>query len=240
MSGLGEAIAREGHRLIFLNVFLQQMGVPIPAEPTLVVAGSLAARGRLSLAHIAGAAMLATLIADLTWFVVGRRYGGRALAFVFRLSATPDAHRSRMERLFVRWGPAAFALAKFIPGLPMAGPVLAGSLGLTVGVFLVYDLMAMGLWAGAFTGIGMIFHSDVERVLRALEGLGRWALLVGAVVAVGLALRSWRARRRGRAAGVAAELLRARDAAPATAVASEREIAFPARPPLASPQLPGS
>jgi membrane protein DedA with SNARE-associated domain len=50
VSGLGETIAREGHRLIFLNVFLQQLGVPIPAEPTLVVAGSLAARGRISFA----------------------------------------------------------------------------------------------------------------------------------------------------------------------------------------------
>jgi membrane protein DedA with SNARE-associated domain len=158
--------------------------------------------------------------------VIGRKYGGRALAFVFRLSAAPEARRSQLERLFLRWGPATFALAKFIPGLPMTGPVLAGSLGLTVGVFLVYDLIAMGLWAGAFTGIGVIFHRDVEHVLRALEGLGHWALLVGAIVAVGLVLRGWRARRvRARAAGgIAAEVLRAGDATNSSVVFAQREI----------------
>ena len=45
-----------GHRLIALNVFLQQIGVPWPAEPTLLVAGSLAARGRLPAVGVIGAA----------------------------------------------------------------------------------------------------------------------------------------------------------------------------------------
>jgi membrane protein DedA with SNARE-associated domain len=183
-----------------LNVFLQQIGVPVPAEPTLVVAGGLAAHGRLSIVNIAIAALTATLIADLTWFLIGRRYGGRALTFVFRLSSAPEARRSQTERLFKRWGPAAFALAKFIPGLPMSGPVLAGAFGLTFGVFLLYDLLAMGLWAGAFAGLGMILHEDVDRVLRVLDGMGGWALLAGGVVAAALVLRAWRVRRRARSA----------------------------------------
>jgi membrane protein DedA with SNARE-associated domain len=191
VSGLAAAIAQQGQRLIFLNVFLQQIGVPLPAEPTLVVAGSLAARGRLSIAGIAGAALVATFVADLTWFVVGRRYGARALRLVFRLSSSPEKHLGQIERLFSRWGPAAFALAKFIPGLPMAGPVLAGGLGTTLRVFLLYDLLAMGLWAGAFMGLGMIFHRDVDLAMRALDRLGGWGLLLGAVVVAGLALRFW-------------------------------------------------
>ena len=83
MSGLGAAIAQQGQRLIFVNVLLQQIGVPMPAEPTLVVAGSLAARGRLSLGGIASAALVATVLADLTWFVIGKRYGKRALRLIF-------------------------------------------------------------------------------------------------------------------------------------------------------------
>src|SRR5438552_45931 len=41
-------LAQHGVPLVFGNVLLQQIGVPIPAEPTLVVAGSLAAKGLLS------------------------------------------------------------------------------------------------------------------------------------------------------------------------------------------------
>jgi hypothetical protein len=46
---LVSVIAEQGLALVFAHVFLQQLGVPIPAEPTLVVAGSLAARGLLPL-----------------------------------------------------------------------------------------------------------------------------------------------------------------------------------------------
>jgi membrane protein DedA with SNARE-associated domain len=191
VSGLGAALAEQGQRLIFLNVLLQQIGVPVPAEPTLVVAGSLAAGGRLSVVVIAGAALMATLLADLIWFMVGRRYGKRALRLVFRLSSSPEHRLDQTERLFSRWGPVAFALAKFIPGLPMAGPVLAGGLGTTLRVFLVYDLLAMSLWAGAFTVLGIIFHRDVDRALGALEHLGGWALLVGAALVIAAIARGW-------------------------------------------------
>jgi membrane protein DedA with SNARE-associated domain len=192
VSGLGAAIAQQGQRLIFVNVLLQQIGVPMPAEPTLVVAGSLAARGRLSLAGIASAALVATVLADLTWFVIGKRYGKRALRLIFRLSSSPDEQLSRTERLHSRWGPAAFALAKFIPGLPMAGPILAGGLGTTLPIFLLFDLLAMGLWAGGFTLLGMIFAHDVERALGALDRFSVWGfLLAAAVLVVGVVVRRW-------------------------------------------------
>ncbi len=79
MTGLVAAIAEQGQRLVFFNVLLQQIGVPVPAEPTLIVAGSLAGRGRLSVPGIAIAALVATLLADLIWFLIGKRYGARAL-----------------------------------------------------------------------------------------------------------------------------------------------------------------
>jgi membrane protein DedA with SNARE-associated domain len=197
VTGLGAALAHEGQRLIFINVFLQQIGVPVPAEPTLVAAGSLAARGRMSVAGIALAALVATLAADLTWFAVGRHYGARALHLVFRLSPSPAQYLNQAERLFSRWGPAAFALAKFIPGLPMAGPVLAGGLGTPLCVFLVYDLLAMGLWAGLFTGLGMVFQRDVDRALRGLDRLGGWGLLLAAVIVAAVIVRQWQRARVG-------------------------------------------
>ena len=199
LSELGAALSGHGDRVIALNVFLQQIGVPWPAEPTLMVAGSLAARGHLRVAGIVGAALTATLVADLTWYVVGRRFGARALRFVLRASSAPEKNLLRTERLFARWGPAAFALAKFIPGVPMVGPVLAGGLGTTLLVFVFFDVFAMALWASTFTFIGMVFHRRVEDAVGALERLGGWALiLAGAVVVVALTLRLWR-RMRARA-----------------------------------------
>jgi membrane protein DedA with SNARE-associated domain len=198
VSALGGALGEHGPRLVALNVFLQQIGAPLPAEPTLVVAGSLAARGRLSVAGVVGAALGAALVADLTWFVVGRRFGARALRVVLSRSSTPEKHLSQVQRLFARWGPAAFALAKFIPGVPMVGPVLAGGLGTTLPMFVLWDVLAMALWAGIVTGLGMVFQRHVELALGTLDRLGGWSLILagaGAVV-VGVALRLWRQHER--------------------------------------------
>jgi membrane protein DedA with SNARE-associated domain len=98
------------------------------------------------------------------------------------------------------WLQLAFVLVKFIPGLPMAGPILAGVLGTTLRVFLVYDLVAMALWAGAFTALGMIFHRDVDLGLRALDRLGGWGLLLGATIIAVLILRRWHSARAAAAA----------------------------------------
>jgi membrane protein DedA with SNARE-associated domain len=191
VSGLGAAISQHGGWLVLLNVFCQQIGVPLPAEPTLVVAGSFVARGRLAIVSIAAATLVATLVADLIWFVIGRRYGGRALGLVLRLSSTPHKHLTRIERLFARWGPAAFAIVKFIPGLPMTGPVLAGSFGTTLPTFFACDLLATSLWASAFIGLGIAFERDVEFLQTALDRVGGWALLAGAALVVGVTLRRW-------------------------------------------------
>jgi membrane protein DedA with SNARE-associated domain len=204
VSGFGAALGEHGQWLIALNVFLQQIGVPVPAEPTLVIAGGLAARGRLPVAGIIGAALAATLVADLTWFFVGKRYGARALRLISRLSSSPAKRLGQIERLLARWGPPAFAVAKFIPGLPMVGPVLAGGVGTPLRVFLFYDVLAMSLWAGAFTGVGMVFQRHVGLALKALDRIGGWGLLLGAAVVAGLALRLlYRARAASAASGAA-------------------------------------
>jgi membrane protein DedA with SNARE-associated domain len=207
MGGLETAIANQGGPLILLNVFLQQIGVPVPAEPTLLVAGSLVARGRLSVFAIGGAVLTATLVADVTWYLVGRRYGARALRFALRGAAKPEERLDQTMRLFARWGSAAFALAKFIPGVPMVGPVLAGGSGITWRVFLLYDVVAMSAWAGAFTGLGVFFANDVGRIMKLLDRVGVWGLVIGAGVVGVLAARALMRRRRAAAAPDRPELV---------------------------------
>ena len=41
-------ITQYGLALVFANVLIQQMGLPIPVVPTLIVAGALAADGKFS------------------------------------------------------------------------------------------------------------------------------------------------------------------------------------------------
>jgi membrane protein DedA with SNARE-associated domain/rhodanese-related sulfurtransferase len=193
---LVSVIAEQGLLLVFGNVLLQQLGVPIPAEPTLVVAGSLAARGLLPLPNLVGVTWLAVLIADSTWYWLGRRYGNQVLRVVCRLALSPDSCVRNTEQTFTRWGLKSLAVAKFIPGFSMVAPPMAGAMRVSWTSFLLFDLMAAALWSSVGIGAGLIFYRQVDRVLAGLSGLGGWAPVVGVILLAAFVGWKWVQRRR--------------------------------------------
>ncbi len=176
MDGIVELIGRYGVLVVFANVLVEQAGVPLPALPTLIVAGALAAEGRLSAAAVVAAAVVASLLPDAAWYLVGRRFGYRALRTVCRVSVSPDSCVRQTEAVFERYGLASLVVAKFIPGYSTVAPPLAGILGTPLAPFLAYAAGGAALWAGLPVALGMLFHSTVERLLASLERLGTWSL----------------------------------------------------------------
>ncbi|HEY3570553.1 MAG TPA: VTT domain-containing protein [Thermoanaerobaculia bacterium] len=189
-------LLRYGLALIFANVFLEQVGVPIPALPTLIVAGALAQRGRMDLWPVLGVALLGSLLADTVWFLIGRWQGHRVLRTVCRLSLSPDSCVRGTEDLFERAGMPSLLYAKFIPGYNTIAPPLAGAMNKTLISFLFWDALGSLLWLGSGVTLGYVFHHAVNQLLKHLEDLGFWA---GVVLAVGLALvilwKWWQRRR---------------------------------------------
>jgi len=193
---LDSVIGEEGLLLVFANVLLQQLGVPIPAEPTLIVAGSLAARGLLPLPRVVGVTWLAVLIADSTWCWLGRRYGDKALRVVCKLALSPDSCVRTTEQTFSRWGLKTLSVAKFIPGFPMVAPALAGAMRTKWSSFLFFDLVAAALWSSLPIGAGLIFYRQVDRLTAALARLGGWAGIVVGIVLAAFVSWKWLQRRR--------------------------------------------
>src|SRR6187549_2018437 len=85
-----ELVIGYGIAVVFLNVFLEQIGAPIPAVPTLIVAGALSRNGQLSSTETIIAAVAGSLLADYIWFLLGRRYGYAVLRTLCRVSLSPD------------------------------------------------------------------------------------------------------------------------------------------------------
>ena len=100
------SIMQYGPWLVFGNVLLQQLGLPVPVWPTLLVVGSLAA-GWPQLALALVAAVGAAMVADRFWYWLGRRYGYKVLALLCRLSLNPGSCVTQTEQRFGRWGAPA-------------------------------------------------------------------------------------------------------------------------------------
>jgi membrane protein DedA with SNARE-associated domain/rhodanese-related sulfurtransferase len=181
---------------VFANVLLEQIGLPIPAVPTLVLAGALSADGRLSAGAVLGVALLACTIGDTAWYIAGRRYGNRVLKLLCRVSLSPDSCVRQSETQFERWGRLALVLGKFVPGLSTIAPPLAGVMRLRWPEFLVLNGIGILLWAGLAVGAGMLFHAQVDYLIGRLEDLGAVAAVLGAALLGGyIALKWWQRRR---------------------------------------------
>ena len=195
MKQLVQLIVARGVPLIFINVFLEQLGVPVPAVPTLVIAGALSRDSKMSSTHVLIAAVLASLIADWIWFMLGRRFGYRILRTLCRISLSPDTCVRDTEERFERWGLKSLLIAKFIPGFATVAPPLAGAGQRSTLAFLIYDGIGAILWAGTFVAAGRVFHRAIDRVLLALENLGWWAVVVVASVLMLIIVIKWAQRR---------------------------------------------
>jgi len=196
MQDLIALVAHYGLVLVFLNVLLEQIGLPVPAVPTLVVAGAAAAAGQISAAGVFGVAVLGCYIGDGVWFAGGRIYGRRVLRLLCRVSLSPDSCVSQSEYHFERWGKAVLIVSKFVPGLSAVAPPLAGAMRMGWPSFIFLNGIGIALWAALPIGAGMLFASEIERVIGALERYGLLGLeLLGALLAAYIALKWWERQR---------------------------------------------
>lgn len=212
MPDIARLLEEHGLGLVFANVLLEQVGLPLPAVPTLMLAGALASEGKLSGTAVFAAAFAASLIGDTLWFVAGRRYGSRVLKLLCRISLSPDSCVRQTEYRFERWGVLTVVLGKFIPGLSTVAPPLAGAMRYSWLSFLALNALGIAIWALAALGGGMLFHAEIARAVAVLADVGAVGLyFVAALLAAYIALKWWERRRfykMLRVARVSAEQLR--------------------------------
>jgi membrane protein DedA with SNARE-associated domain/rhodanese-related sulfurtransferase len=185
-------IAEFGLLAVFLNVLLDEGGLPLPAYPLLAVAGALAADGQLSVVSVIAAAVSGSFIADTSWYWIARRHGRRVLALLCKLSLSPDTCVRQTETLFIRVGPATLLFAKFIPGLGNIAIALSGITRVRPAVFMLFELVGASLYLSLPVLLGWLFHDAVTKILDTLARLGAigLAIVVGAM-ALYLFLRWW-------------------------------------------------
>lgn len=182
------------------NVLLSQIGLPIPAEPTLVLAGaSVFSHPSIALPLIVGASCMCVL-ADVVWFLAGRHYGSRILQLLCSLSLTPDICASDTLVRFDSWGANALVIAKFIPGISLLAPPVAGALKMPWRTFLTRTSVASLLWVCLFLGSGYLFNRQIRQLIPLLAQFKPLIIPTLVALAVLYVAYKWWGRRRLRAA----------------------------------------
>jgi len=178
MASLSHLIHTYGVLIVFGIVLVEQLGLPIPAFPILIIAGAMAVDGGANWPVFLAAAVVACLISDFFWFRAGRYYGRRILRLMCKISLSPDSCVSQTEDNFGRWGAKSLIVAKFIPGFSSIVSPLAGATGTRTHHFLAFSAIGGLLWSSVGMGIGAWFHDSIDDVLAWLHAMGSTAVMV--------------------------------------------------------------
>ena len=176
--------------MIFLAVFANQLCLPIPSILFLITAGALAKTGSLNLEGVILVGVAGCVLADSAWFAAGRRCGYRIVRGLCGFSTDGQQNAVRARRFFARRGLATLMFAKFVPGLDILMPPLAGTLDGETALFLVFDTVGAFLWSSGYCLLGYLFADHLDVVAVALARFGR---ILAIVLAGVLCYLLWRA-----------------------------------------------
>jgi membrane protein DedA with SNARE-associated domain len=197
MPDSGSLLETWGYIAIFAVVILGNMGLPIPEETILILAGYLVWDGQLRLPIVLVVGLVSAILGDNLGYWLGRELGRRAIEryghWVFVTTKRLDA----TQRIVARYGPLAVFVARFIPGFRfLAGPV-AGITGVRPLPFVVANVLGASLYVPAAVGIGYAiglgWGDYLVRAERAVGRLEHWIPTV--VISVTVTLLLWRALR---------------------------------------------
>ena len=170
------------------SVFL---GVLIPGEIAIVLAGVLANQGRLPLSGVLAVAILGAVVGDSVGFAVGKRYGHSLLGRLPQRLVRPshvEATTSALRRL----GGRAVFVGRFTAALRALVPGMAGMSGMHYRTFAVWNVIGGVVWASAFVLLGYLAGTGYAAIEHRATEAG---LVLLAVVAVVIAVKVRRHRR---------------------------------------------
>ena len=194
MTDLTQLIDHWGYIAIFAVVVLGNVGLPLPEETVLALAGYLVWRGDLSLLAVLTVGVVSAVVGDNIGYWLGRRYGRSLLSRYARLVLGHPERLKTMEAFIEGRGPFAVFVARFIPGIRfMAGP-LAGGLGMRILPFLAANVLGalvyVPVMVAAGYGVGYGLGEYLEPLQR-VAGHVEYVVLLVALTAA-LALIAWR------------------------------------------------
>lgn len=198
---LGSLQALQGapaYALVFAALAGSGFGLPINEDLLLLAAAALTLHGIMEPVPLAIVAWTGILLADTLVFHWGHRFGARLLRHRLAARALPPGRLEAMQARVRRWGPAALALVRFLPGLRSAVLFAAGSLKLRHRDLWLYDGLAGAVEIPLLVWTVRALGGQWQAVVGHLE---RWqsvllpAAAVLVLVAVGWVLLARRRRR---------------------------------------------
>jgi membrane protein DedA with SNARE-associated domain/membrane-associated phospholipid phosphatase len=177
-----------GYLIIFLGATLEAsafLGLIVPGESLVVVAGFLASHGVFEVGDLIFLVAAGAILGDSIGYELGRRLGRRWLIHHGHRVGLRPTHLERVDAFFERHGGKTVLLGRFIGVLRALAPFVAGSAHMRYRQFLPYNVAGGILWSISFVLLGY-FAGASWRIAQ--RWIGHASAIVGGAVLLILAL----------------------------------------------------
>jgi membrane protein DedA with SNARE-associated domain len=182
-------LARYGAPLLFFAQVLGIIGLPIPDELLLTIAGALIAQGKLNAVPTAIAALAGCLTGITVSYLLGRLLG---MTLLKRWFMRHEWAVDRAHRWLHRFGGWLLAFGYFIPGVRHLTAITAGSGSLEYRTFAAWAYPGGAVWCSVFLGLGYFAGDRWHEVLDVAHGHSvLFGVIILSVLALFFLLRAW-------------------------------------------------
>jgi len=168
---------------LFLILVLSGLGLPLPEEIPLMMAGYLARHGTADLRLLIPIGIAGVLLADFILFAITRRWRNHIFRWRWVRTFIRPRHLTQARRQFNRHGVKIVVAARWLPALRSAVCITAGLMGISTLRFVLVDATAACITVPTSTVIGYLAAQHIDRLIAGVIRTENFALL-GILLAV--------------------------------------------------------
>jgi membrane protein DedA with SNARE-associated domain len=195
--GAEDLIVQLGYAGFFLVLVLGGLGLPVPEEVPVILAGVLTRKAVLSGPLAFGSCLLGVIVGDFVVYFLGYYYGEKVLSLPLTRKFLTKPREAQIKGYFHRHGIKILIVGRFAVGFRTAAYLTAGILKLPALRLFLTDLFAATFSTTLMFGLGYLFAQQID---RAMTEIHRWQHWITFAVALGLSswllIRYYRGRRR--------------------------------------------
>ena len=177
-----------GYYALFGSMVFGIVGLPVPDETILTLAGYLVLKGRLEFLPAYISALLGSATGITVSYLIGRSGGVRLVSRYGKHLHLTGERLNSVNAWFTRVGKWALTIGYFVPGVRHLTALTAGTSKVRYPVFALFAYSGAVLWSLAFISLGYFLGQAGADVVNSHD---RWLIALLALLIFALILTLW-------------------------------------------------
>ncbi len=175
--------------IIFLVLIFCGLGVPLPEELTLLMAGYLSYEGDVLLKPMWIVCVAGITCGDAILFLIGKKWGTKIAAHPKIVRFWHLEKQAKIKNYFKKQGTKTIFFVRFLSGLRGPAHMLAGSMGFPFWKYLLTNFGAVLIHVSVVLGLGYFFGNHIDAVRKNLEAAKHMLIVIIFIVVIVLFLK---------------------------------------------------